>query len=54
MFAVGISGFNMSDSSPKYFDINVVQYIVTDLTHTITNKMKFSQCTEDHWSQLGS
>ena len=54
MFAVGLSGLNMSDSSPKYFDINAVQYIVQNVTNTTINKINFSQCTENHWSQLGS
>ena len=54
MFAVGISGINMSDTiKPRYFDFYMEEIVSINGTSTKTN-MTLQQCSEQHWEQLGS
>ncbi len=53
MFAIGLSNLNINDQSLKYFDINIAETTVLNMTNSTTKKLNFSPCTEAHWSQLG-
>lgn len=53
MFAIGVTGLNLSDSSQKkYFNLKITKSEV--INGTKTNKIfSLEACTTNHWEQLG-
>lgn len=56
MFAVGISGLNLSDTSQKqYFSLKMKKFTITNTpTYSkVSTNFDLEPCTSHHWEQLG-